>query len=42
MPQQTKALLAFVMFISSEIIAGGSSIAGIVRYRSYLTYHYVG
>lgn len=30
MPQQTKALLAFVMFISSEIIAGGSIIEGIV------------
>ena len=30
MPQQTKALLAFVMFISSEIIAG-SKIAGIVK-----------
>ena len=41
MLQQTKALLAFVMSISSEIIAG-SIIAGIVRYTSCLTWHCVG
>ena len=36
MSKQTRALLAFVMFISSEIITG-SIIAGIVRYSSCLT-----